>query len=123
MKLRVADPHFAVCRLPSGAESPSIQGSFVALTRTAEELSLVCEERLAPFEAKVEGGWRLLRVSGTLDFSQVGVLAALCVPLAEAGVSIFAISTFDTDYLLLKDSHLDRAIAALGAAGHTFESD
>jgi hypothetical protein len=115
---------FAVCRLPKGADADvvaAVAGEFVAVVRTADEVSVVCEEDQAPPGSRVEGGWRLLRVAGTLDFTQVGVLAALCVPLAEAAISIFAVSTFDTDYLMLKEANLRSAIEALQRAGHDFE--
>jgi hypothetical protein len=115
---------FAVCRLPKGADAEvvaAVAGEFVAVVRTADEVSVVCEEDQAPPGSRVEGGWRLLRVAGTLDFTQVGVLAALCVPLAEAAISIFAVSTFDTDYLMLKEANLRSAIEALQRAGHDFE--
>jgi hypothetical protein len=128
MKLAVFGERFAVCKVATvGAEGEAARealrlgGRFTAWVRTSDELSLVCEERCAPPGARVEGGWRLLRVSGTLDFSQIGVLAALCVPLAEAGVSIFAVSTFDTDYLMFKHDDLARATASLEAAGHDVE--
>ena len=124
MRLRVFPQRFAVCRLPKGAGAESVAavaGEFVAVVRTADEVSVVCEEDQAPPGSRVEGGWRLLRVAGTLDFTQVGVLAALCVPLAEAAISIFAVSTFDTDYLMLKEANLRSAIEALQKAGHDFE--
>jgi hypothetical protein len=121
--LRVFPQRFAVCQLPKDApaDATGVAGAFVSITRTEDELSLVCEENRAPAGARVEGGWRLLRVAGTLDFTQVGVLAALCVPLAEAGISIFSVSTFDTDYLMLKEANLRAAIEALREAGHDFE--
>lgn len=124
MRLRVFPQRYAVCRLPKGADAEavaSVAGEFVAVVRTADEVSVVCEEDQAPPGSRVEGGWRLLRVAGTLDFTQVGVLAALCVPLAEAAISIFAVSTFDTDYLMLKEANLRSAIEALQKAGHDFE--
>lgn len=80
---------------------------------------MVCEESLMTASAKVEGGRALLRVDGTLDFSLSGILASLTVPLAEAKISIFALSSYDTDYLLLRQTDLDRAIAALERAGHS----
>ena len=88
------------------------------MTRTAEELSVVCREEVVPGGVRCERGWRCLRVAGTLDFSLVGVLALLLVPLAGAGVAVFCVSTFDTDYLLVRDADLARATEALGAAGH-----
>jgi hypothetical protein len=89
----------------------------LAFIRTRDELTVVCVERLVPPEVIAERGWRALQVQGPLDFALVGVLAAITVPLAEAGVSIFAISTYDTDYILVKEEALERAIQALGQAG------
>lgn len=112
---------FAVCRLAPDAPIPPLplRASLVAMTLTAEELSLVLPETATPEGVKVEGGWRALRVAGVLDFSLTGVLASLAAPLAQAGVSIFAISTYDTDYLLIPESSLAVALDALRAAGHT----
>jgi hypothetical protein len=110
---------YAVCRLPADAGTPAwAAGQFVCVTRTAEELSVVCREDVVPKGSRCEQGWRCLRVAGTLDFSLVGVLASLLVPLAEAGVGVFCVSTFDTDYLLVKVADVDRAMLALREAGH-----
>ncbi|NTW03002.1 MAG: ACT domain-containing protein [Oscillochloris sp.] len=115
---------YAICRMPPDMEPPTWgSGAGIwSLTRTADELSLVCTERGLPDDtgvAVVSRGWRALRVAGTLDFSLVGVLSALAAPLAAAGVSIFAVSTYDTDYLLVGVDDLDTAITTLQAAGHT----
>ena len=115
-ELRVLAGRFAICRLPPDAAVPA---RFFSMTRTPEELSIVCAEADAPEGAKREPGWRMLQVAGPLDFALTGVLAAIAAPLAQAGVSIFAISTFDTDYVLVKDENLARAEEALRAAGHT----
>jgi hypothetical protein len=121
MKLLVLPDRLAVCRLARDVAVPAWawQGTLVSVTRTDNELSIVCDEASVPeCAATVERGWRVLRVAGTLDFALVGVLARLAAPLAEAGVSIFALSTFDTDYLLVREASLDVAVAALCAAGH-----
>ncbi len=91
---------------------------FFSLTRTGEELSVVCAENLVPVDVQAERGWRALRVAGVIDFSVGGVLATLAVPLAEAGISVFAISTYNTDYLLVKEHDLGRAIEVLRDADH-----
>jgi hypothetical protein len=116
---------FAVCRLDPRADPPSGWNSapFFSLTRTPDELSIVCSERTAPGAARVERGWRCLRVEGPLDFSLTGILAGLTSPLAERGVSVFSISTFDTDYLLVKHDQLAQARAALEEAGHLVRED
>ncbi len=109
----------AICRLPADAPWPDQPyGDFVAVTRTASELSVVCDESAIPDGALSELGWRALRVRGPLAFEAVGVIASLSAPLASAGLPIFVISTFDTDYLLVKSADLDETICALRAEGH-----
>ena len=93
----------------------------LSLTYTRDELSVVVEESRAPQAVRAQRDFRALRVAGPLGFDEVGVLASLAAPLAEAGVSIFAISTYDTDYILVRQADLGRAVAALSAAGHTVE--
>jgi hypothetical protein len=112
---------YAVCRLAPDEPLPewATRGDFITITRTGGELSVVCPEGAVPEGVRREAGWRCLGVVGTLDFSLVGVLASLVVPLAEAGVSVFAVSTFDTDYLLVRETDLGRATIALRDAGHT----
>ena len=114
-ELRVLEGRWAICRLPADAKIPE---RFFSLTRTADELSVVCAEDAAPEGVRCESGWRMLQVAGPLEFSLTGVLAGIASPLAEAAVSIFAISTFDTDYVLVKDEQLARAMGALRRAGH-----
>jgi hypothetical protein len=114
-ELLVLAGRYTICRLPADASVPA---AFFSVTRTPDELSMVCEEAQAPAGTRCESGWRMLQVAGPLAFSLTGVLAGIAGPLAEAGVSIFAISTFDTDYVLVKEENLEKAMAALRAAGH-----
>jgi uncharacterized protein len=110
---------FAVCRLSVDSPIPAwASSSFVSITRTADELSIVCAESQIPANIQAERSWRMLRVNGTLDFALIGILAALTAPLANAGISVFALSTFDTDYLLVKQDKLEQAVTSLIAAGH-----
>ena len=122
MQLTVLPDRFAVCRLSATSEIPRVldESGFFSITRTARELSLVCRES-EDLPGEVEPGWRCLEVEGPLEFDQVGILASLAQPLAEAGVSIFALSTYDTDYILLKDDQLAAASVALRAAGHDID--
>jgi GNAT superfamily N-acetyltransferase len=115
---------FAVCRLDARAPIPiwAAGDGFFSITRTADELCIVCRESDVPDGVQCERGWRCLRVAGTIPFTAVGVLASLTVPLAEARVGVFALSTFDTDYLLVKEVDLPAAIVALGRRGHTVNS-
>lgn len=120
LPLLLLDGPFAVCRLAVDAAVPTwaTAGAFSSITRTPDELSVVCAEDAVPEGIKCERGWRCLRVAGTIEFSVVGVLASLTAPLAEAGISAFAVSTFDSDYLLVKDKDLPAALDALLGAGH-----
>ena len=79
---------------------------------------MVCPEEVVPEDVRSEGGWLALKLEGPFEFSEVGVLASVTAPLAEAGVGIFAVSTFDTDYVLVKEDHLASAVAALRGRGH-----
>lgn len=110
---------FAVCRLEPRDPIPEwARGEPVFVARTAEELSVVCGEDSVPAGVTAERGWRCLRVAGTLAFEEVGVIAALTAPLAAAEISAFVVSSFDTDYLLVRAADLQGAIAALERAGH-----
>lgn len=113
--LQPLEPLFAICRLPADAPTPSWaqKGGLSCITRTRDELSIVCEQRLVPEGISGQRDWRALRVPGPLDFALTGVLAKLTAPLAEADISIFALSTFDTDYLLVRDADFDAAITLL----------
>jgi hypothetical protein len=113
----------AVCKLPLDVtlDLPGRFGEFWSYMETPEEHTLVCLEHLAgqslPPGTQSETGWRALRVAGILEFALLGILASIANPLADAGVSIFALSTYDTDYVLVKEIDLERALGALIAAG------
>ena len=123
MTLIVVDGNFAVHRLEPNAPIPpwATAGDLFSITRTADELSVVCRQDAVPEGIACERGWRCLRVGGTIPFSVVGVLASLTAPLAEVEISVFAISTFDTDYLLVKAEDLNRAVDVLRRRGHTIQ--
>ncbi len=95
-----------------------VGASFFCVSRTAEELSVVCEEHRVPDGIRAERDWVALRLQGPFPFAMTGVLSSFLHPLAEAGISIFAVSTFDTDYVLVKREKLESAIAALDAVGN-----
>lgn len=119
-RLSVLPGRYAVCRLEPGAPVPSgvLDAAFASVTRTSDELSVVCPEGLAPAGSRVEPGWRAIRLHGPFDFALTGILASVASPLAAAGIGIFALATFDTDFVLVKDADLARALEALRAAGH-----
>ena len=121
LTLELLPGRYAVCRLDAGEPLPAWAGtgSFVSATRTEAELSVVCGQGAVPAGVRAEPGWRCLRVQGPLGFGMTGVLASLAGPLASSGVSIFVVSTYDTDYLMVQDRDLERALDALARAGHT----
>ena len=125
LTLAVQPTTLAICRLDRTAAAPAwvggdiAGGRFVSLTRTADELSIVCDELSVPPGVKADRGWRALKIAGPLDLALTGVLASIAQPLAEAQINLFVISTFDTDYVLVKAEKLDRALGALRRAGHT----
>lgn len=113
----------AVCRLTADVPVPAWAwtGEPASVTRTRDELSVVCRADAVPDGVRCEPGWRCLKVVGPLDFALTGIMAALTAPLAAAGIALFAVSTYDTDYLMVKADTLDRAVDALRGAGHRVE--
>ena len=112
LNLSILPETLAVCRLNPESKIPAWaleNPSFFAITKTREELSIVCEQTLVPEDITAERDWNAFKVEGPLDFSLTGILADLSMPLADAGLSIFAISTFDTDYILVKTNNFDKA--------------
>src|SRR5688572_4530142 len=119
-RFRALPGHYAVCRLSADATVPAwAVGSFVNITFTPDELAIICPADGVPQEVRAERDWRVLKLVGPFPFTAVGVLASLASPLAEAGISLLSIATYDTDYFLVKASAFDDAVAVLIAAGHT----
>lgn len=123
LKYQVLPERLAVCQAAAKAEIPAwgLKGEFFCVTRTLDELSIVCMENRLPRNREgflVEGDWVALKLEGSFSFSMTGVLASFLDPLVKAGIPIFAVSTFDTDYVLIKNESLQRARAALATAGH-----
>lgn len=113
-------PEFAVIRFPPEARIPgwASTGAFFSITRSPTELSIICEAAIVPPDSGADYGWRCLQLRGTFAFSEVGIAASLSGSLAAAGVGILIVSTFDTDYVLVKDSQLSPAVEALRRDGH-----
>ena len=113
---------FAVCRLSAGAQIPdwAWSGVFSSVTRTEDEVSIVCAAESVPEEHQPKSSWACFKVEGPFSFSEVGILASVIDPLVAKGVPIFALSTFDTDYVLVGEDHAAIALQALRDAGHTF---
>jgi hypothetical protein len=122
MDLRTLDETFAVARLAADAPVPEWVGGndLLAVVRTRNELSIVCRDEAVPAQiTEVQRGFKAFVVTGTLDFALVGIIADLAKPLADAGIPIFGISTYDTDHILVRVERFDDARIALLAAGHT----
>ena len=119
-ELTLLPERFAISRLAPTAPIPewAMQGSFFSITHTGDELSVVCELGHVPAGVQAQPGWRVLKVRGPFVLTEIGLLSALASPLAEAKLSLFAISTFDMDYLLVASETLSAAVAALEGAGH-----
>lgn len=118
MTLTLLPVPFTVCQV--GSISPAfLKEDFCFIGKTADELSLVCDTALVPADASNrEDGWRCFRLEGVFEFTLVGVLAPILDILAKAKVGIFAVSTYNTDYVLIKEENLTAAIAALSAADY-----
>ena len=119
MEVSVLPGTLAICRLHASERIPSwaleLHEGFVSITRTPDELSIVCPQDAVPPDTRVEEDWRALVLPGPIPFEMTGVLAALTVPLAEAGIPVFAISTYDTDYVLVREKNVERALHVLHA--------
>lgn len=127
MKLKILDSTFSVVKVPPAETIPlwALNSNVFSITRTDEELSIVCPSECLPINEQikeVENDWKCIKVEGILDFSLTGILSSLANPLAENRISIFAISTFNTDYLLVKSHSIDKARVVLENEGHFFSN-
>lgn len=121
MKIKVLEQEYCICKV-RGFSPEVLRGEIWFAAQTDEECSLVCRSDLAPADApENNGGWRAMRIEGVLDFSLVGILAKISDALARAQVGIFAVSTYNTDYILVQGVDLARAVEALRAAGYDME--
>jgi hypothetical protein len=119
-RFRALPGRYAVCRLSAETAVPGwATGPFVNITFTDDELAIICPAEHVPGEVRAERDWRVLKLVGPFPFTAVGVLASLAGPLAEAGISLLSIATYDTDYFLVKNEVFEQAVAVLVAAGHT----
>ena len=111
---------YAIVRLAGDAAIPewATTGDFTSITRTADELSIVCRLENLPGEIHSAHGWQCFKLEGPFPFSQTGILLSFIGPLSSAGIPIFAISTFDTDYVLIPDEFASAALDAVERAGH-----
>jgi len=126
MNLSLLKEPLTVCQLPPDDPIPAWtagRAAFLSITRTSEELSIVCPSNLVPESVKQVSGWRAFKVEGPLDFALTGILAAIAEPLAKADLTLFALATYNTDYVLVKANQADAAAKALRAAGHTIKRE
>jgi uncharacterized protein len=122
LKLQLLDEKFAICKMPQFAELPSVfaKGEMCFVMRTDEDLTIISPEFMAPDNGQQEIGYRCIRTTEQIPTNATGVLISLVKPLTDAGISIFAISTFQADYIFLMEEHLVEATQALQHAGHEF---
>jgi len=115
LTMKLLKEKYGVCRLDKTELIPewAQNSGFFSITRTSDELSIVCSQDDIPNDINCEKDWRILKIEGPLDFSLIGILASISTILAQKGISIFAISTYDTDYILVKNNDVDNAISAL----------
>jgi uncharacterized protein len=115
LKMSIMEGSFGICRFDPGISIPEwvFGGSFISVTKTLDELSVVCPIEFIPDRVICEKNWRALKVEGPLDFSLTGILASISTILAQSGISIFAVSTYDTDYVLVREKDLNSAVDAL----------
>ena len=123
LNLSVLKGDFAVSQLERGASVPAwvLEGPFFTVSRTFEELSILSLASFVPDGVRSESGWACLKLEGPFEFTMTGILVSVLEPLKQAGIGIFAVSTFDTDYVLVKTAQLEAGVRALEAAGHTVE--
>ena len=120
LAMKLLKEKYGVCRLEVKDSTPdwAITGEFYSITKTSDELSILCSEGNIPSGVKCERDWRILKVEGPLDFSLVGILSSIAAVLAKVKISVFVISTYDTDYILVKEKNLTKSIDSLQAEGY-----
>ena len=123
LSLLVLDETFAICSLKRDAPLPewATSSDFYSITRTHDELSIVCPQEKIPPNVDINKNWRCLKVQGPLGFSITGILASISAPLATEGVSVFVFSSYDTDHIMVKQYELEKAVDVLTKAGHTIK--
>ena len=120
LTMKLLKENYGVCRLDKTESIPewTQNSDFLSITKTLDELSIVCTQDSIPNNIKCENNWRILKVEGPLDFSLIGIISSISNVLAQQKISMFAVSTYDTDYILVKDKDIDNAIASLSIVGY-----
>ncbi|MGD8787805.1 MAG: ACT domain-containing protein [Phycisphaerales bacterium] len=120
LQLSLLKDSYGICKFPSDSSIPewALKVSLCSITRSEKELTIVCLQGIIPANTEYDSDWRCFRIGGSFDFNQIGVISSLAAPLAEAGVSIFVVSTYDTDYVLVKEEKIEQAVNVLTDNGH-----
>ena len=121
LKLTLLKNKYAICSLPKDALIPdwALTQSLISITRTDKELTIVCRQDIISSELQSDLNWRCFRIDGSFDLDQIGVISSISSPLADAGISIYVISTYDTDYFLVKEEKLNQALSVLSNSNHS----
>ena len=121
LQLSFLKDKYGICTLPNTATIPdwALTQSLASITRTDKELTIVCRQDIIPSELQSDINWRCFRIDGSFDLDQIGVISSISSPLADAGISIYVISTYDTDYFLVKEEKLNQALSVLSNSNHS----
>jgi hypothetical protein len=121
MQLSLLDKIFGICVFANNIPIPewAATASLCSITRTGKELTVVCPQNIIPADIEHDREWRCFRIDGSFDLEQIGVISSLAAPLAQAGISIYVVSSYDTDYILVKDEKVEQVIAVLSRDGHS----
>ncbi len=121
LKLSLLKDKYGICTLPATTPIPdwALMQSLISITRTKEELTIVCRQDIIPSQCKCDLNWRCFKVDGTFDLNQTGVISSISSPLADAGISIYVISTYNTDYFMVQEDKVNQTISVLSNSGHS----
>jgi len=121
LQLSLLKDKYGICTLPNTAPIPgwALTQSLASVTRTDKELTIVCHREIIPSQYQSDLNWRCFKIDGAFDLDQVGVISSISSPLAEAGISIYVISTYETDYFLIQEHNLEQTISVLSGSGHS----
>ena len=120
LQLSLLKDKYGICTLPNTAPIPdwALTQSLASITRTEKELTIVCRLEILPSQYQSDLKWRCFKIDGSFDLNQIGVISSISSPLADAGISIYVISTYDTDYFLIQEQNLEKTISVLSNSGH-----
>ena len=123
LQLSLLKDKYGICTLPNTAPIPdwALTQSLASITRTEKELTIVCRQEILPSQYQSYLNWRCFKIDGSFDLNQIGVISSISSPLADAGISIYVISTYDTDYFLIQEQNLEKTISVLSNSGHSIK--